>query len=190
MNKLNVIKFPEQEVMFTDTRKTELNLFSLLEESGLPHLNLCQSPPEKILFVWLSIYLFETLMRDCPGKSVKRVVPQMGIDHKGELVEPPKKNGMPYQRAIRYKVDFMVIINDSNNSRIETKIAIEVDGFDFHSSKADKKRDDQRNLFLLKSMILPVHFPASVVQEDPKQVIDQVLYIGRKWNRYFKSLLN
>jgi len=190
MSKSNIVKFQQQEVLFPDSRKTELNMFSQMEKSGLPHLKLCQSPPEKIIFVWLSIYLFEALMRDCSGKFVKRVVPQMGIDYRGELVDPPERIGMPYQRAVKYKVDFMVIINDSDNPKTETKIAVELDGHDFHSSKADKKRDDERNRFLMGSMILPVHFPASVVQEDPKKVIDQILYIGSRWNKYFKSLLN
>jgi len=164
----------------------------------MPHLEFCMSPTEKIIYVWLSLYLTEALMRNCSGKLVRSVMPQCGISTDGHLVHPPEKPGMPYSKSVRYKIDFMILFNDSEsslfnnpaNSNKDVRIAVELDGHDYHSSKQDKKRDEERNRFLLANLIIPVHFPASVVQHEPKKVVDQIMHIGAEWHRYFKSLNN
>ena len=188
--KTRLVSVKDNGVEFEDIRKPELDLFESLKKSGMPHLDFCKSPTEKIIYVWLSIYLSETLMRDCSGKLVKKVIPQCGISPHGYLVDPPEKMGLAYKEPIRYKIDYIIIFSDSENSNADVTVAVELDGHDFHSSKTDKKRDEERNRFLLSNLIVPVHFPASVVQHDPKKVIDQSLYIGSKWHKFFKSLYN
>jgi hypothetical protein len=177
-------------VEFIDIRKPELDLFESLKKSGMPHLEFCKSPTEQIIYVWLSVYLTEALMRNCSGKLVRSVIPQCGISPQGYLVHPPEKPGVSYSESIRYKIDFIILFSDSENPDTDVRVAVELDGHDFHSSKQDKKRDEERNRFLLSNLIIPVHFPASVVQQDPKKVVDQIIYIGSKWHRYFKSLNN
>ena len=105
------------------------------------------------------------------------------------------KNVRAFHSKIRphfrsHKIDFIILFSDSENPDTDVRVAVELDGHEFHSSKQDKKRDEERNRFLLSKLIIPVHFPASVVQQDPKKVVDQIIYIGSKWHRYFKSLNN
>ena len=156
----------------------------------MQHIEFCKSPTEQIVYVWLSVYLAEALMRNCPGKLAKSVIPQCGISPKGNIVRPPEKPELSYSEPIRYKIDFIILFSDSENHDNDVRVAVELDGHDFHSSKQDKRRDEERNRFSLSNLIIPVHFPASVVQQDPKKVIEQIMYIGSKWHRYFKSLNN
>ena len=185
-----LVSVKDDGVEFIDIRKPELDLFESLKKSGMPHLEFCKSPTEQIIYVWLSVYLTEALMRNCSGKLVRSVIPQCGISHQGNLVHPPEKPGLSYSEPIRYKIDFIILFSDSENPDTDVRVAVELDGHDFHSSKQHKKRDEERNRFLLSKLIIPVHFPASVVQQDPKKVVDQIIYIGAKWHRYFKSLNN
>ncbi len=189
-DQIELVSLKDDGVEFVDIRKPELDLFESLKKSGMPHLEFCQTPIEKIIYVWLSIYLSEALMRDCSGKLVRKVIPQCGISPKGHLVEPPEKPGLSYKEPIRYRIDYVVIFSDSKNTNTDVKLAVELDGHDFHSSKEDKKRDEERNRFLLAHLIVPVHFPGSYVQQDPKKVIEQILYIGSTWHRFLKSLDN
>ena len=188
--KTKLVSVKDDGVEFVDIRKPELDIFERLKKSGMPHLEFCKSPTEQIIYVWLSVYLTEALMRNCSGKLVKSVIPQCGISSQGNLVHPPEKPGLSYSEPIRYKIDFLILFSDSENPDTDVRVAVELDGHDFHSSKQDKKRDEERNRFLLSNLTIPTHFPASVVQKDPKKVIDQIIQIGSKWHRYFKSLNN
>ena len=81
-----LVSVKDDGVEFVDIRKPELDLFESLKKSGMPHLEFCKSPTEKIVYVWISVYLTEALMRNCSGKLVRSVIPQCGISPKVTLL--------------------------------------------------------------------------------------------------------
>lgn len=175
---------------WNDIRSEELVIFNKLKRNGMEHLELCQSPLEQIVLVWLAIHAFAELNQEHPTRVIKRVVPQMGVGFNGELVEPLVKfddSGNliepPYDCPIKYSLDFFVVINDSGDPRCNIKIAVELDGHGYHSSPADKMKDAIKDRFLSRHGFIILRFTGKEIQRDPKIVVDQIVQIGGRWSR-------
>jgi hypothetical protein len=182
-NKL--IEFPAYE----DPRKLELDCFDKLKRLGMPSLDLCQWPLEKVLLVHLSIYAFEELSKKEPSRIVKRVVPQMGIGFSGELIEPVIKFNSsgnliepPYPKPILYTADFFVEINDYHSPEFSMQIMVEIDGHENHSSRQDRIKDAKKTIFLEKAGYKVLRFTGSQVNENPKIVLENIIEIGKIWS--------
>ena len=171
----------------TDLRQAELDLFDQLHHSGMPYLGLIKSPIERIILVHLSMYTFIELKKEEPDREVKRVVPQMGIGFKGELIELVVKvlpsgelEEPPFDELVKYAVDFFVEINDTQDPDCKIQIMVELDGHRYHSSPEQKKKDAEKDRFLTKHGYRVPRFTGSEVNKNPKMVVDEIMEIGKK----------
>jgi hypothetical protein len=191
MQNNKLIEFPVNE----DPRKIELDCFEKLKRLGMPNLELCQWPLERVLLVHLSIFAFEELSKEEPSRVVKRVVPQMGIGYNGELIEPVIKfddSGElvepPYPSPILYTTDFFVEINDYKDPELKIQIMVEIDGHEHHSSRQDRKKDSKKTIFLEKAGYKVLRFTGSQVNENPKIVLKDIVEIGKVWSGKLNSV--
>lgn len=135
------------------------NLIEILES--------CDSPIEQQMAVGLAYYLL--------NDSEITVQPQ-------EVVRA---------RGTDYRVDFLltqynILFDDDNNPYYdwETRLAIECDGWDYHSSKEqiayDNKRE--RDLLIFDNLSI-IRFTGSEIYKNPLLCASQALYVLRKINQ-------
>lgn len=85
----------------------------------------------------------------------------------------------------RFYADFMIISEGYEN---EVEIIVECDGYDYHSSKEQIKRDNERDMILKTAGYDVVRFTGSQIFNDPIKCVEETInliltksgkYIGR-----------
>jgi very-short-patch-repair endonuclease len=77
----------------------------------------------------------------------------------------------PQVNVCGYRVDFAYFVDDQ-------KIAIEIDGFDYHSSKAQMTRDYQRQRHLEANEWRVIRFTGSEVYGDAQACVAEVIRLA------------
>lgn len=101
-------------------------------------------------------------------------------------------------RGKDYRVDFLltqynILFDNDGNPYFdwETRLAIECDGWDYHSSKEQLAYDNKRERDLLVYENLPIiRFTGSEIYKDPITCASQALHVLRKINQHENAKAN
>jgi len=85
------------------------------------------------------------------------------------LVEPQKRVGA-------YRIDFAMEMVLKRSVRVGPALAIECDGFEYHSSKEQMRRDKQRDRWLMANGYRVVRFAGTEIWSDPVGCFREALH--------------
>ena len=86
-------------------------------------------------------------------------------------------------KGLNYRVDFTVSVYSEAfvsegdfecSDLVMTRFAVECDGHEWHSTKEQIKRDNERDIEILKNGVSVIHFPGSKINADPIECAKEV----------------
>ncbi|HWQ18285.1 MAG TPA: DUF559 domain-containing protein [Methanotrichaceae archaeon] len=80
-----------------------------------------------------------------------------------------------------YSLDFAKIITDKKTGRKVLKVAIELDGYDYHSSKEQRNHDSQRDRQLMAEGWQVIHFTGSQVNKNVNRCVEETASLIELW---------
>jgi len=82
-----------------------------------------------------------------------------------------------------YSLDFAKIITDKKTGKKVLKVAIELDGYDYHSSKEQRNHDSQRDRQLMAEGWQVVHFTGSQINRNVNRCVEETASLIELWAR-------
>lgn len=80
-----------------------------------------------------------------------------------------------------YSLDFAKIITDRKTGRKVLKVAIELDGYDYHSSKEQRNHDSQRDRQLMAEGWQVIHFTGSQINRNVNRCVEETAGLIELW---------
>jgi very-short-patch-repair endonuclease len=82
-----------------------------------------------------------------------------------------------------YSLDFAKVITDKKTGRRVLKVAIELDGYDYHSSKEQRNHDSQRDRQLMAEGWMVIHFTGSQINKNVNRCVEETADLIELWAR-------
>jgi hypothetical protein len=83
----------------------------------------------------------------------------------------------------KYRLDFARIIVDRNTGRKVLKVAIELDGYQYHSTKEQRNHDVQRDRDLMADGWQVIRFTGTHINKDVDKCVDEAAGLIDRWAR-------
>lgn len=90
----------------------------------------------------------------------------------------------------KYRVDFYIIVRYENQEPINKYLVIECDGYEYHSTKEQIKKDNERQRELQKNGYEVIRFSGSEIYKNPYACANEILDIILSGCQYNKGKQN